>query len=166
MSSLYELSDAYKRLRDMEEEIDGETRTEETYLNTLESIEEPLKDKANNIAKLIKKLTSDVEDKKEKIAAWQGSKKTDENKVAWLKRYLTQELDHAGIKKLETEDFILSPRNYKAATVVESLDLLPDEFKSTKVEVTPDKNEIYTALKAGNEVPGAHLEPNRGTTIK
>ena len=111
MSSLYELSDAYKCLRDMEEEIDGEPLTEETYLNTLESIEEPLKDKANNIAKLIKKLTSDVEDKKEKIAAWQGSKKTDENKVAWLKRYLTQELDHAGIKKLETGDFILSPRN-------------------------------------------------------
>ena len=166
MSSLYELSDAYKRLRDMEEEIDGETLTEKTYLDTLESIEEPLKDKANNIAKLIKKLTSDVAEKKEKIAVWQGSKKTDENKAEWLKHYLTQELDHAGIKKLETEDFILSPRNFKASTVVESLDLLPDKFKNTKVEVTPDKSEIYTAIKAGDEVPGAHLEPNRNVVIK
>lgn len=166
MSSLYELSNAYKRLRDMEEEIDGETLHEKTYLDTLESIEEPLKDKANNIAKLIKKLTSDVAEKKEKIAVWQRSKKIDEKKLEWLKFYLTQELDHAGIKKLETEDFILSPRYFKASTVVYSLDLLPDKFKNTKVEVTPDKSEIYKAIKAGDDVPGAHLEPNRNVVIK
>ena len=169
MSSLYELSDAYKRLRDMEEEVDGETLTEKTYLDTLESIEEPLKDKANSIAKLIKKLTSDANEKKEKIAVWQKSKKADENKIAWLKHYLTQELDHAGIKKLETEDFILSPRSYRDSAVIDDEDKIPDQYRNyAKYEGMYDvmKQDVYAALKDGKDVPGAHLEPNRNVVIK
>lgn len=28
------------------------------------------------------------------------------------------------------------------------------------------KQDVYTALKAGEEVPGAHLVPNRGVIVK
>ena len=83
-----------------------------------------------------------------------------------MKQYLTDYLDAEGIKKIDLENHILSTRNFKASTVVDSLDDLPEEYTTTKLETVANRKAIYQALKAGETVPGAHLEPNRGTVIK
>lgn len=157
---LYELSDAYKEL------LEREDLDPQAVVDTLDAIKDEIETKADNIASLIDELQSSAERKKEKAKAWSESARADVQRAKWLKQYLTSELDNAKLKKVETENHLLNVRNFKASTVVDSLDLLPDKFKNTKVEVTPDKSEIYTALKAGDEVPGAHLEPNRNVVIK
>ena len=62
MSSLYELNEKWKQISDMlyEEEID-----EQCILDTLESIESEIEDKADNYAKMIKNLMASSEAKKE-----------------------------------------------------------------------------------------------------
>lgn len=79
---------------------------------------------------------------------------------------MTQVLDDAGIKQLLTKNHILRTRNYKAKVVVDNLDKLPDEFKKISTETKADKVQIFKTLSAGQEVPGAHLKPNRGIVIK
>ena len=50
--------------------------------------------------------------------------------------------------------------------MIDDFDKLPADYKVTKTEVVGDKAGIYKALKAGETVPGAHLEDNRSVVIK
>ncbi|AYP98139.1 hypothetical protein DVR01_01095 [Limosilactobacillus fermentum] len=70
------------------------------------------------------------------------------------------------MKKVETDNHLLRVRNFKASTVIDDFDSLPDDYKLTKTEIVGDKVGIYQALKAGKTVPGAHLKDNRSVVIK
>ena len=82
-----------------------------------------------------------------------------------LSDYLTLALDQAGLKELKTKNYIMRPRSYKASVVIDDLEALPDELKTTKIEITADKKRIYEVLK-DSTLKGAHLQENRGTVIK
>lgn len=82
--------------------------------------------------------------------------------------FLTQAIDDTGYKQIKTKNHVLKPRNYTPITVIDSKEKLPREFiKVTQPDPVEkaDKKAIYQALKAGEEVPGAHLKENRKTTI-
>ena len=158
--NLFELNQAYKDL---------ETRDDldiEVLADTLEAIADEREVKLDNVATWIEKNKMQIDWVTEKVKALQAKKASLTNLNKSLQGYMTQSLDDAGIKELQTENHILKPRNYKASVVVDSLDDLPEEFKQTKTEVTADKKELYKVLKDGQEVPGVHLKPNRGTVIK
>lgn len=158
--NLFELNQAYKYL---------ETRDDldiEVLADTLEAIADEREVKLDNVATWIEKNKMQIDWVTEKVKALQAKKASLTNLNKSLQGYMTQSLDDAGIKELQTENHILKPRNYKASVVVDSLDDLPEEFKQTKTEVTADKKELYKALKDDQEIPGAHLKPNRGTVIK
>ena len=55
MATLYELTDKYQQLLELESEID-----EQTFIDTLQSIDEAIEDKAENLAKVIKEIESTV----------------------------------------------------------------------------------------------------------
>lgn len=158
--NLFELNQAYKDL---------ETRDDldiEVLADTLEAIADEREVKLDNVATWIEKNKMQIDWVTEKVKALQAKKASLTNLNKSLQGYMTQSLDDAGIKELQTKNHILKPRNYKASVVVDSLDDLPADFKNTKTEVVADKTKIYKALSAGEDVPGAHLKPNRGTTIK
>ena len=158
--NLFELNQAYKDL---------ETRDDldiEVLADTLEAIADEREVKLDNVATWIEKNKMQIDWVTEKIKALQAKKASLTNLNKSLQGYMTQSLDDAGIKELQTKNHILKPRNYKASVVVDSLDDLSADFKSTKTEVVADKTKIYKALSAGEDVPGAYLKPNRGTTIK
>lgn len=157
---LYELSDAYKQL------LDRDDVEPQTMVDTLNAIKDSLKVKADNIASLIDQLNSDANRKDSKAKAWRESATHDRTRAKWLQTYLTNELDHAGIKKLETDSHILSVRNYKASVYVDDPHKIPVDYVDKKVTYKPNKKRIYEALKAGKRVEGVELHPNRKTLIK
>ena len=158
--NLFELNQAY---RDIEEREDLDP---EILADTLDSINDTREIKLDNIATWIDKNKSQIEWSTERIKELQNDKKTLINQTIKLQEYMTQVLDDAGIKKLQTKKHILRTRNYKASVVVDSLDKLPDEFKKVSTETKADKVQIFKILSTGQEIPGAHLKPNRGTVIK
>ena len=158
--NLFELNQAYKDL---------ETRDDldiEVLADTLEAIADEREVKLDNVATWIEKNKMQIDWVTEKVKALQAKKASLTNLNKSLQGYMTQSLDDAGIKELQTENHILKPRNYKASVIVDSLDDLPESFKQIKTEVTADKKELYKVLKDGQEVPGVHLKSNRGTVIK
>lgn len=157
---LYELADKYKELSERED-LDPEV-----LQDTLDAINDALEDKADNIAAWIDDLTSAAKRKKEKAKEWNDSAKADLNKANSLKRYLVQELTHAGKKKMETDHFLLSTRNNAPSTVIDDETLIPDTFKITKVTESVDKTAIKEAIKLGEDVPGAHLQTSKSINIK
>lgn len=158
--NLFELNDNYKELASRDD-------LDPTILkDTIDAIQDDRKSKLDNLATWADQLKSEIDFMSEKKKSWEDEITYRKNKVAWIKQYITDVLDDAGIKRLTTDNHLLSTRNFKASTIIDSDEKLPDKFKVTETTTKPDKKAIYKALKAGEEVPGAHLKPNRNTVIK
>lgn len=158
--NLFELSQQYQALADRED-------LDPTVLaDTLDSIDDTWSDKANNLARWIESLDSDVDWLMKKKRSISDELSYRKNLRANLMTYLTSAIDDRGLKEVHTDDYILRPRNYKQRTIIDDEDKVPAEFKHTNEVVAVDKTAVYKALKNGEEVPGAHLKPNRKVMIR
>lgn len=158
--NLFELNDNYKELASRDD-------LDPTILkDTLDAIQDDRKSKLDNLATWADQLKSEIDFMSDKKKSWEDEITYRKNKLAWIKQYITNVLDDAGIKQMTTDNHLLSARNFKASTIIDSDEKLPDKFKATETTTKPDKKAIYKALKSGEEVPGAHLKPNRNTVIK
>ena len=162
---LFELNEKFDAIVAMIEDDDNEI-DEQVLIDTLESIELDRDLKLDNIATLIERNNAYANAYAEKQKKLQAAKKQLQTANERLQWYMTQAMDQAGMKELKTENHMLRPRNYKASVVVDDTSAIPEQYMVTKTTVAPDKNAIFKALKAGEEVPGTHLEPNRKTVIK
>lgn len=163
MANLFELNDQYKQLA-ARDDLDPQV-----LVDTLDAIDDDRKTKLDNLATWSDQLKSEIDFIDEKMKTWKDEKTYRKNKLAWIKQYMTEVMDDAGIKKLQTDNHMLSTRNFKASTIIEDADKIPPEYRNyAKYEGMFDveKNDIYKVLKAGKKVPGAHLKANRSTVIK
>lgn len=158
--NLFELNDNYRKLASRDD-------LDPTILkDTLDAIQDDRRSKLDNLATWADQLKSEIDFMSDKKKSWEDEITYRKNKLAWIKQYITDVLDDAGIKRLTTDNHLLSARNFKASTIIDNDEKLPDKFKVTETTTKPDKKAIYKALKAGEEVPGARLKPNRNTVIK
>lgn len=161
--NLFQLSEKYQELAD-NNELDPTV-----IADTLDSINDAWNDKLNNIAKWCESLDSDIDFLTKKKRSISDELTYRKNLRSNLMTYLTGSIDDRGLKEVHTDDYILRPRNYKQRTVIDDEDKIPGEYRNyAKYQGMYDikKNDVYKALKDGKEVPGAHLEPNRKTSIK
>lgn len=161
--NLFQLSQQYQQLAD-NDELDPTV-----VADTLDSINDAWEDKLNNIAKWIESLDSDIDflvNKKRSISDELSYRKNLKNN---LMTYITEAIDERGLKEVHTDDFILRPRSYKQRTVIDDEDKIPGKYRNyAKYQgmYDVDKQAVYKALKDGEQVPGAHLKPNRKVMIK
>lgn len=158
--NLYEMATNYRDLTNRDD------LNPDTIADTLDALTDSMNVKIDNIASWIDENQADIEFAKKRIKDLQAEKKRLEGLNDRLNGYLADTLDQAGIKKLTTDQHIVSVRNYRASTVVSEPDKLTADFVKEVHEYQPDKTAIYKALSAGKNVPGAHLEPNRKAVIK
>lgn len=157
-----------KNILNLKEKVDKGELTETQVKDTLESLEIPRNEKLDNIANWIEDNDRDSEWAAEKAKEWEQYSKSLKKHSKNLMEFLTQAIDDTGYKQIKTKNHVLKPRNYTPITVIDSKEKLPREFiKVTQPDPVEkaDKKAIYQALKAGEEVPGAHLKENRKTTI-
>lgn len=159
--NLFELNDSFRALQDRDD-LDPTVLTD-----SLDAIQDTREVKWDNIATWIDRNNATTDWIAQRIKELQDKKKYLENQSKNLMTYLTDSIDDAGYKEARTANHILKPRNYKASVVIGDPDKLPMAFvhTATKTISRPDKKAIYTALKAGQEVPAAKLVPNRKTVI-
>lgn len=160
MSNLFELNDQFRELS-QRDDLDPTVMKD-----TLDAIDDTRKDKLENLATWADQLKSEINFIEDKQRTWRDELSYRKNKLQWIKQYMTDVLDDAGIKRFDTENHLLSVRNFKASTVIDDAKKLPEAFVETKTVSSPDKAAIYKAIKAGQEVPGAHLKNNRNTVIR
>ena len=162
--NIFELNENYRKVEALFD--DGADVSEQALKDTLESIGEARDVMLDHLAFLVERNTAKTDFYAKKIKELQLAKKSAENAVNRCQAYMTSAMDDADLKELQTENHVLKPRNYKASVVVDDASVIPDQYMVTKTTVTPDKNALFKALKAGEEVPGVHTKPNRKTVIK
>lgn len=161
MSTLYELNEKWKQISEMlyEEEID-----EQCILDTLESIEEEIEDKADNYAIVIKELLSDADVCKQEKLRLETRQKCFENRAKMLKDKLEQVMRETGKTKFKTAKFsfgIQKNGGLAPLWVDEDYSNIPQKY----LKVEPDNTKIRQALDTGENILFAHYE-ERGESLR
>lgn len=164
MTALYFLANEYRADLAKLQELD---LPPEIVADTLESLGGELEHKAQNVALMVRALESDAAAVKQWSKDAAERSKALEARAESLRAYLARCMEACGIDKISGPAVSLSFRA-SSAVVIDGEDLIPAEFMRQKPAPAPepDKTAIAAAIKAGREVPGAHVEQRRSLQIK
>lgn len=152
---LYEINEAILNC------IDTETG-EVVDCEALEALMMQREEKLENIALWIKNLNADATAYKAEKDAFAEREKAAKNKAESLKRYLSLALDG---QKFTTAKCAVSFRRSERIEITDEA-IIPKEYVTEVVTVSPDKKAIKEAIKAGQEVSGAMLTESLNIQIK
>ena len=156
--NLYELSQNYLAVQEMDLEP-------ETLKDTLDSIEEAIEVKAENIAKWIRNLEADKKAFEEEEKRFKDKKQAADNRIKSLKQYLEDNMRLTGKTKFKAGFFSFAIQNNRPSVEVFDEALIPKQFLIEQ-PVKIDRAGIAELLKAGEEVPGAALKQTEGLRIR
>ena len=146
--------------------------SEEELAKKIDEVSLDLDTKIENIGCYIKNLEADVEALKREEDNLKARRKSAENKIEGLKRYLNGYLmacfpkDEDRAKwKFKTAKVVLGYRKSNSVEVPD-IEKLDKNFIKVKTEVVPDKTAIKDAIKSGKEVVGAFIKQNINLNIK
>lgn len=168
MTALYQIVEQYRSLEALEA---SEDLPLEVINDTLEALTGDLTVKATNVAKFVLNCEAmadaiDGAAKQMKARSERLRRRSDS-----VREYLKTNMAGAGITKIEAVEFVLSIKKNPPAVIVDDEAAIPPAFKTVPEPLPPpvprpDKKQIATALKAGMNVPGCHLEQGERLEIK
>jgi len=165
MTALYELAAEYRADAEKLADMDLD---EQTLADTLEGLSGELEVKAQNVIMFTRNLEATAAAIKEAEAQMAARRKALENRAAGLRRYVLENMQFAGIQKIECPLFKLSIRDNPAAVDIYEPGLIPAQYmkQPEPPPPAPDKTAIKAAITAGTDVPGARLTKGTRLDIK
>jgi hypothetical protein len=161
--TLYTLADSYMRVQEMlaAGEID-----DATFADTMKSLEGDIVTKCDNIGAILRSLELEGDAFRFEEQRLAERRKAVEANRERLRRYAQFELEAIGMDKVKGPRFYLTIQNNPHKLIVDDETKLPPDFWTEVTTRTLDKPAVSAALKAGTEVPGAHLEQGRSLRVK
>lgn len=156
--SLYQLAKEYQALYDQIDDI-----PEEAFADTLEGIQGEFNEKADSLACFIKSLKAEADDIKAEAAALKEREAAKRARVDRLRAYLLEQMEAIGVRKIESPRNVISVAKSPARLVVDgdftrwAEESGRDDLLTYKAP-EPNKTAIKDAIKAGAEIPFAHME--------
>lgn len=166
MSALYELTGSFLELMDM---LEDEECDEQCIMDTLESVEYEIEDKADGYAKIIKSLESNVNGLSKEADRLIARKKTYENRIKWLKQNLEMCMRTTGKRKFTTDlfSFNIQKNGGKRKLVVDvDIEKVPEQYRIKQPDAIDGesireflKENGYEGQDGSLNCEFAHLEP-------
>lgn len=159
---LYDLTHNYSEVLNLLEEGGLEPSV---LADTLDSIREPMQQKAENTVKVIQHLENNDLILKKEIDRLQEKRKANQKNVENLKHYLRDSLDMLPEPKVKTALFNIWVQNNPPSLVVHSEKYIPKDYF---IEQAPqlDRRKLLNAIKGGDHVEGVELTQSRGVRIR
>lgn len=160
--NLFNLTENYLTVQQL---ID-ESEDSQAYIDTLESIEDAIEDKADSIAYLIKLNKGDIETVNEEIKRLQNIKKSKENAIENMKGYLFHNMLKTGKRKFKTATHTFYTGRSKSLDVVDE-SKIPKEYL---IEQAPkvNKKDLKKYMTDNNidEFSGAVIKESESVRIR
>lgn len=157
MANLYELMGDYDALQNA---ID-EAKTEEEITQILDQVDEakgPLRDKVDNIARLLANLEGNTEKIRREERRLADRRKATENNVKRLRNWVKSSMDVLDVKKIQTALHTVQILDGQPKVVVLDDALVPDDFCRITREV--DKTKVLKTYRDNGEiVQGCDIVP-------
>ena len=160
MASLYELTGQMEYLKELLEDPEVE---EQVVLETMESIEYEIEEKADGYAKIIRMLSSEVDVIDGEIERLTARKKALSNNVNRLKSSLTESMVLLGKRKFKTPLF--SFHIQKNPATVDIVGKVPKKFLVPQ-EPKIDKRAIIEYVKAHGDTKYAKMTQSESLRIR
>jgi hypothetical protein len=156
MSHLYEIvrhRAEFERLAESGE-VDAQT-----VMDTLESLDGELNEKAVSVAMFSRNLDATAAAVREAGKAMLERAARLERRAESIRQYMLYQLQFAQVSKIECPWFTIAIKRNPPAVVIDDEQALPAEYLTQPEPPAPrpDKAKIKDALKAGADVPGARL---------
>lgn len=167
--TLYEIGQVYQYF--LEQAEAGEI-PEEAIQDTLDGIEGDFREKADNIACMIKNLERFIDAIKAEEKALYARRKSKENQAQRLKDYLMSSMLEFGEPKIELPRSVIAIRKSPPAIKIEDIPRFiewaqgHEESLLTYRDPEPSKTRIKEYLDSGGEIPGVSVEQKQGLQIK
>jgi hypothetical protein len=154
--TLYQIAAEYREAAELLATLDVD---EQTVADTLESISGDLTTKAQNIAFVVRNMEATAEAIKTAAAGMTGRAKALEQRAKNIRHYLLDNMERAGVEKIDSPYFRLSIRKNPIAVAIEDERQIPARFmvQAPPPPPVPSKTAIADALKNGEDVPGCRL---------
>lgn len=155
--SLYHMTEQYQRAL---AELSDADLPEEVVADTLEALGGELIQKGQAVAAFALNLGAEIDAIKAVEKRISDRRKTLEKRAERMRDYLRDNMQKAGITEIKAIDgsFTAKLGKGRPAVVVDDEALIPDDSEFVRWKRETNKTAIADALKAGREVPGAHLE--------
>lgn len=174
MATLYELTGEYLELLNM---LEDEDIDEEMIIDTIEGLDGEIELKADNYAKLIKNIESNMDGIKKEIDRLNNRKIIFDNRIKSLKNHLYNSMKITGKTKFTTELFsfnIQKNGGKRRLTVDVDVNLIPEDYRIKQPDIVDgDKLREFLSKNGLEGQDGsincewAHLEPQtEGLRIK
>ena len=162
LPALYELVGQFRQLLDMEEV------PPEQLADTLAMLKGDIEEKATNVGFAVRNLRETADSCRNAATQLIGRANAYDNRADSLVDYAFTQLKAAGISKVEHPMLRMTFRKNPAKVVIDFEDSIPAEYMTHPPIAAPVPNKylIKEALKAGQDVPGAHLEQTERLEIK
>ena len=159
--NLYDLTDNFNKVYNQIQA--GEDS--EVYLDTLNSIEEAIEEKAIGYAKVIKNIESDNQALAEEIKRLQGRKASNENAIKNLKSNLQDSMEQTGKTVFKTPLFSFGIQNNKESTNIIDETKIPEHYFNEQPKKL-DKRRLLEDMQNGEEIEGADIKQTRSLRIR
>lgn len=127
--NLYELTSKYQALLDYAQSVDMTDEDQaEAVQETLDTLDESIETKAENIAHILKQLEYDEIIVNEEIKRYQAKKKALVNNQKQLKEYLKESMEYMNKDKIKTPKFSINIQNNPPKLIVENEEEIPKAY--------------------------------------
>lgn len=158
MTKLYELAAQYKQFHTyVEDALGAEDLTEDDlqmFLDTLDSIQDSVEGKVENIVKFLKSIEGDIKTFKEEEKRLAQKRKYLENKFDGLKTYTQSVLEINGFEKVKAGTFSVRLQKNPPSVFITNENLIPAQYRIAQPDKIANKD-ILEDLKNGVIVEGA-----------
>lgn len=160
---LYEIPEEYRKVIEgvQVDEDTGEILGTDALVEFAGDLNETIK----NTGLYLFELDSEAQQIDAQIKRLKARKDGMKRRADTLKNLMLDAMTSSGLKKV-SDPLVTVYLRKSTATIVDEMDILPKDLLRVKVETSPDLIAIGKKLKAGEVVPGAHLEERQNVNIK
>lgn len=160
---LYEIPEEYRKVLEgvQVDEETGEILGTDALVEFAGDLNETIK----NTGLYLFELDSEAQQIDAQIKRLKARKDGMKRRADTLKNLMLDAMTSSGLKKV-SDPLVTVYLRKSTATIVDEMDILPKDLIRVKVETSPDLIAIGKKLKAGEVVPGAHLEERQNVNIK
>ena len=166
--NIFEAFEVATEIRALGEQLRAEQPDRQAVDDTLEGLAWPLDEKLESLAKLRRMLVGTRDARIERADSLYEQAGRDAVAIDRLEDLIQALLQASGRDCVQTALFTIALYKKAAVAAVDNPDELPPAYlrQPPVPPLVPDKRAILDALKAGRQVPGAHLEEGVRLSIK
>lgn len=160
---LFELAHQF---REAAEKLDDLELPDEVIADTLDGLSLDLQTKIENVLHVASEMAWAQTALNERMAALKKRAVSFERREQWLRRYVMDALDLAGLNKLDCGTYAVSMRKNPKSVQINNALAIPEKYLRITTREEPDKKAILAALEAGEEVPGVEITQSVRLEVK